>query len=177
MDAEAATAVVAVWRCTNELVVALDAQLGEPTDCYVNGSQVWLRDDGPRDVTLEWRLHPVGGYQRPPATSTQNVFRRIVRAVVTANGGLQPNSGDGSEPPSAEPNLVGDPVSLWGGLEVFSAYDDTLDADELRAACVALLGIEPDAVGPVDHDLIGNEWERSGGASDIISALMTQLGR
>ena len=177
METEAAPAVVAVWRCTNELVVALDAQLGEPTDCYVNGSQVWLRDDGPRDITLEWRLHPVGGYQRPPATSTQNVFRRIVRAVTAANGGLNAEPADGTEPTAFEPNLVGDPVSLWGGLEVFSAYDDPLEADELRAACVTLLGIEPDAVGAVDHDLIGNEWERSSGASDIISALMSQLGR
>ena len=72
---------VAVWRCTHELLRALDAHLGEPTDTYVNGSQVWLRDDGPRDITLEWRLHPVGGYQRPSATSTNNVFRRMVRSL------------------------------------------------------------------------------------------------
>lgn len=152
---------VAVWRCTPELVLALDAQLGEPTDTYVNGSQVWLRDDGPRDITLEWRLHPVGGYQRPPATSTTNVFRRVVRSIE----------------PGAEGHPVADPVLLWGGLEVFSAYDEDLTADELRSCCVGLLSIEPDAVGPVDHDPIGDEWERSAGASDIISALMSQLAR
>lgn len=161
MDTEPVLSTVAVWRCSHDLLRALDAHLGEPTDTYVNGSQVWLRDDGPGDITLEWRLHPVAGYQRPAATSTNNVFRRMVRALH----------------PDEEPNMLGDPLALWSGLEVFSAYDEELSADALRGCCVGLVGIEPDAVGMVDHDPIGNEWERSAGAFDIISALMTQLGR
>ena len=36
-----------VWRASPELIVALDVRFGEPVDAYVNGSQVWLRDDGP----------------------------------------------------------------------------------------------------------------------------------
>ena len=43
-----------VWRCTPALVVALADRLGDPVDSYVNGSQVWLRDDGPGGITLEW---------------------------------------------------------------------------------------------------------------------------
>ncbi len=154
---------VAVWRCSPALIVALDTQLGEPSDTYVNGSQVWLRDDGPRDITLELRLHPVGGYQRPAATSTTNVFRRIATEVAA---------------PEVDPaTAIASPESLWGGLEVFSAYEELLSADELRDWCVRLIGIEPDAVGSVDHDPIGDEWERTAGASDIFSALMAQLRR
>lgn len=163
MDLDPPLPTVAVWRCTRALIVALDAQLGEPTDTYVNGSQVWLRDDGPGEVTLEWRLHPVGGYRRPPATSTTNVFRRIATGL--------------AQPAADEAVAIAAPESLWGGLEVFSAYEEPLGAEELRACCVTLLGIEPDAVGTVDHDPIADEWERTAGASDIFSALMAQLGR
>lgn len=154
---------MALWRCTSTLIRALDSQLGEPTDTYVNGSQVWLRDDGPRNITLEWRLHPVGGYRRPSATSTTNVFRRIA-------AGLNELHADHTV-------AIAAPESLWGGLEVFSAYEEPLEAEELRACCVALLGIEPDVVGPVDHDPIADEWERTAGASDIFVALAAQLGR
>jgi hypothetical protein len=41
-----------VWRATPSLVVALDDRFGEPVDAYVNGSQTWLRDDGPGGATL-----------------------------------------------------------------------------------------------------------------------------
>ena len=55
-----------VWRAERlRLVVALDDRFGEPVDAYVNGSQVWLRDDGPGGVTVEWRLHPVAAYRLP----------------------------------------------------------------------------------------------------------------
>ena len=47
-----------VWRISDALVLALDDAFGEPTDTYVNGSQVWLLDNGPAGATLEWRLHP-----------------------------------------------------------------------------------------------------------------------
>ncbi len=42
-----------VWRTTPHLIVALDERFGEPVDAYVNGSQVWFRDDGPEGITLD----------------------------------------------------------------------------------------------------------------------------
>ena len=36
-----------VWKASPELLLRLDERFGEPVDTYVNGSQVWLRDDGP----------------------------------------------------------------------------------------------------------------------------------
>ena len=147
-----------VWRASPELLLALDGQFGEPVDTYVNGSQVWLRDDGPAGEALEWRLHPVGGYRRPPGLATEEVFD-VVTAALAA----------GEEPPVSIDQL-------WEGLEAFAAYDDELEPATLAAACTASLGIAPDAVGVADHDLIGDQWEQSAGASSIVAALLDQLG-
>ncbi|MCU4186916.1 hypothetical protein K6U06_21300 [Acidiferrimicrobium sp. IK] len=149
-----------VWRATPELIVALDDRFGEPVDAYVNGSQVWLRDDGPGEVTLEWRLHPVAGYRRPPKVGTYEVFSATSLALAT-----------GAEPPA--------PLDqLWDGLEVFVAYGDQAPAVEpapLAAAAAAALGIAPDASGLVDHGPLGDEWERTGGKVSVIAGLLAQL--
>jgi hypothetical protein len=71
-----------VWRATDELILALDGRFGPPVDAYVNGSQVWLREDGPGGVTLEWRLHPVAGFRRPAGTGTYELFETVVDALV-----------------------------------------------------------------------------------------------
>ena len=147
-----------VWRATPELIAALDGQFGPPHDAYVNGSQVWLRDDGPGDVTIEWRLHPVAGYQRPAPVGTYEVFEVTADALAT-----------GGEPPA--------PLDrLWDGLEAFAAYGDELEPATLSAACTAALGRPPDVAGLADHDGIGDEWERTGGAVSIFAALLSQLG-
>ena len=146
-----------VWRASPELLLALDDRFGEPVDTYVNGSQVWLRDDGPGDTVLEWRLHPVAGYQRPPGVATEEVFDVVTRALAA-----------GEAPPV--------PLDrLWDGLEAFAAYDDEIEPAILSSACTAALGRAPDASGLVDHDLIGDQWERSAGATSIVAALLDQL--
>jgi hypothetical protein len=146
-----------VWRATPELIVALDGRFGEPVDAYVNGSQVWLRDDGPGDMTIEWRLHPVAGYRRPPKTDTYDVFARAALAF-----------GTGSEPPA--------PLDqLWEGLEAFSAYGEEIEPAPLAAAATQALGIAPDACGIVDHQKIGDEWESTRGRTSVITALFAQL--
>ena len=146
-----------VWVTTPELVVALDDRFGESTDAYVNGSQVWLREDGPRGVTLEWRLHPVAGYQPPPGLDTYSVFPTLALAVST-----------GAPPPAV-------PESLWDGLEAFAAYGDEVEPAPLGQAAAESLGIPPAAVGLVDHAAIGDAWERSGGRVSIVSLLLEQL--
>jgi hypothetical protein len=146
-----------VWLATPEIVVALDERFGEPLDAYVNGSQVWLREDGPGGVTVEWRLHPVAGYRRPPAAGTYDVFTRTALALAT-----------GSAPPA--------PLDrLWEGLEAFPAYGDEVEPAPLAAAATASIGIPPDAAGLVDHRSIGDEWERSKGRHSIVAALLEQL--
>jgi hypothetical protein len=147
-----------VWRLTPELVVALDERFGEPVDAYVNGSQVWIRDDGPGGVTLEWRLHPVAGFERPPALSTHDLFPSVALSLAT-----------GETPVSA-------PASLWDGLEAFPAYDDVeVEPAPLAAAVTASLGIAPTASGLVDHTSIGDAWEAAEGRISIVNALLDQL--
>lgn len=147
-----------VWKASPALLLTLDARFGEPVDTYVNGSQVWLRDDGPSGEVLEWRLHPVGGYRRPDGLATEEVFDVVTAAL--AGGG---------EPPV--------PLDrLWEGLEAFAAYDEEMEPATLAAACTASLGVPPDAAGLADHELIGDQWERSGGATSIVAALLDQLG-
>ncbi len=147
-----------VWKASPELLLTLDDRFGEPVDTYVNGSQVWLRDDGPAGEAIEWRLHPVAGYRRPDGLSTEEVFDVVTAALAT-----------GDQPPV--------PLDrLWEGLEAFAAYDDELEPAILAAACSESLGVPPDAAGLADHDLIGDQWEQSRGATSIVAALLEQLG-
>jgi hypothetical protein len=146
-----------VWRLSPDLLLALDERFGEPVDTYVNGAQVWLRDDGPAGEALEWRLHPVAGFQRPTAVEPHDLLATVVYALRT-----------GEDPPA--------PIEvLWEGLEAFAAYGDELEPAPLAAACTTALGIAPDAYGVVDHDRVGDDWERSGGRTSIVQSLLTQL--
>ncbi len=146
-----------VWRLTPELVRALDDRFGDPLDAYVNGSQVWIRDDGPGGTALEWRLHPAADYRRPDGWASEDVFPASASALA-----------QGADPPLA-------PAAVWEGLEAFAAYGDELEPAPLAAAATASLGLAPDAAGLVDHGLVGDAWEHSGGRTSIIDALLAQL--
>ena len=144
-----------VWRTTTELIRQLDERFGDPVDAYVNGSQTWLIENGPNGATIEWRLHPVANYERPPNTDTYAVFRRA------ADGRL-------------------DPATLWDGLEAFPAYEDDATATPttphtLTQATTDALGLAPDASGLVDHDVIGDEWEATNGGVSVVARLLAQL--
>lgn len=146
-----------VWRTDEALIVALDQRFGEPVDAYVNGSQVWLRDDGPERITLEWRLHPVPGFVRPPTVSTYDLFPAVALALA-----------EGVAPPA--------PVTtLWDGLEAFAAYGDEVEPAPLAAAVARALGRPPDAAGLVDHQAVGDRWEATGGRTSIVAALLGEL--
>lgn len=139
------------------MLLALDERFGEPVDAYVNGAQVWLRDDGPRGEGLEWRLHPVAGFRQPPGVSHHDLLAAVVYALRAA------------EVPPAPP------ATLWDGLEAFPAYGDEIEPARLAGACTEALGIAPDAYGLVDHTTPGDAWERSGGAVSVIDLLFEQL--
>ena len=146
-----------VWRTDAALVLALQERFGDPVDAYVNGSQVWLRDDGPGGITLEWRLHPVAGFRRPDGLDTYDVFPATALALAT-----------GQRPPAAIDEL-------WDGLETFAAYGDEVEPATLAAATTESLGRAPNAAGLVDHGPIADEWERSGRRTSIVDALLAQL--
>jgi hypothetical protein len=107
----------ALWLVDGELVNALDAQLGPPIDSYLNGSQTWLTPDGPGDVELEWRLHPVAGYQTPGGLSHYDVWETVVAALA----GLSNTADADPEALSLGAARVA-LTALWDGLECFAAY-------------------------------------------------------
>lgn len=146
-----------LWVATPELVVALDGRFGPPLDAYVNGSQVWLRDDGPGGITIEWRLHPVAGYEPPSSVGTYELFETTALALAA-----------GTEPPAPLEHL-------WDGLEAFAAYGDETEPALLGAAVTGALERAPDACGLVDHEAVADAWERSGRRTSIVADLMAQL--
>jgi hypothetical protein len=147
-----------VWRARPEVIVALDDRFGEPVDAYVNGSQVWIRDDGPAGMALEWRLHPVAGYRRPQGVGTYEVFAATALALAT-----------GAQPPAPLEDL-------WDGLEAWPVDGDETEPGPLSEAAAASLGTAPDAFGLVDHQGIGDRWEATGGRVSVIADLLAQLG-
>jgi hypothetical protein len=152
----------AVWRVTPELVLAMDERLGTPVDCYVNGSQTWFTGE----PVLEWRLHPIAGYQPPEGISPYDLWDLVVDAVTAG------------APASALPIGTASVglTDLWDGLECFPAYGDELEPATLAQRVLETLGRTPDLSGLVDHDTIGDEWERSAGSVSVLDLLVRQLG-
>lgn len=146
-----------VWRCSDELILALAGHFGPPADAYVNGSQVWLRDDGPGETTVEYRLHPVAAYRRPRGAGTHELFEEVADAVAAGRSGPAP------------------PEELWGGLEAYAAYGDEIEPATLAETATRALGLAPDAFGLVDHGRLGEEWENSRGKISLAHAVLTEL--
>jgi hypothetical protein len=155
----------AVWRIAPELVLALDGHLGAPLDSYVNGTQTWLTDDGPGDTPLEWRLHPVAAYRSPVGLSHYELWEQVVGQL---EAGRDPGAlALGDDAPRAL-------TSLWDGLEAFTPHDDVEPATLAHAAATSL-GRTPDAVGLVDHDRIGDAWEKARRELSIVALLLDEL--
>lgn len=155
----------AVWRLSPELVLALDEHFGPPVDSYVNGSQTWLLDNGPGGVTLEWRLHPVAAYRPPAELSHYDLWERVVAQLHAG--------GDPGALALGEERRALD--SLWEGLEAFAAYGDEVEPATLAQSASAAIGRAPDATGLVDHDRVGDAWERAHGQVSIIGLLLEEL--
>jgi hypothetical protein len=157
-----------VWTISPELVLALDEQLGSPVDSYVNGSQTWLvGDEDKGELVLEFRLHPVAGYRTPKGSSHYDVWETVVAQL-----------SQGVDPDALQ---VGEEVrpltSMWDGLEAFAAYGDDIEPARLASLATDALGRAPDRAGLVDHDAIGDAWERANGNVSIVSLLLDQLSR
>lgn len=154
-----------VWRVEPALVLALDEHLGPPVDSYVNGTQTWLTDDGPGEITLEWRLHPVAGYRPAPGSSHYDLWEQVLAALCSD---VDPDALElGSEHRTLR--------SLWDGLECFAAYGEEIEPAPLAQAATDALRRAPDAVGLVDHDRIGVAWEQAKGTISITEMLLAEL--
>ena len=169
----------AVWRISPELVLALDEHLGPPVDSYVNGSQTWLVGDEPSGPTessgntgtgdaemiLEFRLHPVSGYRAPAGCSHYDIWETVVTQL--------------SQEVDAQALQLGNETrsldDLWDGLEAFPAYGDEIEPARLTALVTTALALAPDRAGLVDHEAIGDAWERANGKVSIVELLVDQL--
>ena len=145
----------AIWPVAPEVVLALDARFGEPTDMYVNGSQTWIEGNGPGGCVLEWRLHPVKGFQRPPDLGTYELWENVVDSLRAGSS------------PSLD--------TLWDVLECFPTYGDDPEPSALAAAAGEALGVPPERFGLVDHDRIGDAWEKARGQVSVMELLRQQL--
>jgi hypothetical protein len=156
----------AVWTISPELVLAIDEHLGAPVDSYVNGSQTWLvGDEDAGETVLEFRLHPVAGYRTPKGASHYDVWEQAVSQLAQASDAAALHLGDEIRPLS----------SCWDGLECFAPYADDLEPARLASQATEMLGRTPDRAGLVDHDAIGDAWERAHGNVSIVALLMEQL--
>lgn len=160
----------ALWRIRAEVVLALDERLGLPVDSYVNGSQTWLVEEsghtgGDPAPTFEWRLHPVARYRTPAGMSHYDLWEQVVAQLSAGT--------------SADALALGDErralSSLWDGLECFVAFGDDVEPANLAHIVTEVLGIPPDAVGMVDHERVGDAWERAHGDVSIVALLEDQL--
>ena len=155
-----------LWRTTPQLIEALADTFGDPDDGYVNGSQVWLRETDAA-ITLEWRLHPVANFARAFAASgldsSAGAHHELFATVAAALSQLS------MSPTDVEPSV------LWDGLECFPAYGDELEPATLALAVRAMFSLAPDGCGLVDHDSVGDAWERATTAVSIVDLLFDQL--
>ena len=157
----------AVWLVSPDLLLALDERLGPPVDSYVNGSQVWLTDDGPGGTTLEWRLHPAPGYSTPRGLSHYDLWETAVARLSIAGSDHPEVMALGSESRSL--------ASLWEGREGYPAHGEAREPAPRGAAATDARGVAPERAGLVDHEAVGDEWERSERTASIISLLLAQL--
>src|SRR4051794_36597645 len=142
----------AVWTISPELVLALDAHLGTPVDSYVNGSQTWLVGDADAgEVVVEFRLHPVASYVTPKGASHYDVWDAVVDQLTEHCDPAALRIGEDLKP------LTG----LWDGLEAYSAYGEDLEPVQLTNLVTAALERAPDRTGLVDHEEIGDAWEKA----------------
>jgi hypothetical protein len=110
-------------------------------------------------------LHPVASYRSPTELSHYDLWERVVSQL---HAGGDPSALALGE----EMRAV---ASLWEGLEAFAAYGDEIEPATLAQAAAAAIGRPPDAAGLVDHDRLGETWERARGDVSIVSLLLEEL--
>jgi hypothetical protein len=110
-------------------------------------------------------MHPVAGYRLPAKFSHYDVWETVVTQLI-----------QGTDPQALRLGTEVRPLSgLWDGLEAFPAYGDEIEPARLASVVTAALALAPDRTGLVDHQAIGDEWERANGKVSIVALLIDQL--
>jgi len=141
-------AAVILTKNSPELLKLLIERLSDPVDSYWNGSHTWFTSAGDND--FEWRLHPISGFKMPEASRPEELLDLALEGQI-------------------------DIEHYWEGLEVFSLSEEPCTLEELHDHIFGKLEIELDAIGLVDHETIGNDFERNSGNISIIKLLKDQI--
>jgi hypothetical protein len=156
------------YRVDAALIELLDTRLCPPLDSYVRGWQVWLEDNGPAGVRLEWRLHPPAGFRMPRKVNPHDLFDVVLQGLADCG---DPDTD--AFPAGEERRTLRE---TWEALEVFPAFDDEVAVAELVAcAAAALGGRRPDVAGHVDHGRLGDLWKGSKGDLSVAEVLLGEL--
>ncbi len=116
-------------------------------------------------MILEFRLHPVSGYRPPDGCSHYDIWESVVAQLT-----------QGADPQALQlGNEVRPLTGLWDGLEAFPAYGDEIEPARLANVTTTAIELAPDRTGLVDHEAIGDAWERAGGRVSIVALLIDQL--
>jgi hypothetical protein len=107
----------------------------------------------------------VAGYRPPAGLSHYDLWERVVAQLRA--GGDPGTLALGEERRALD--------SLWEGLEAFAAYGDEVEPATLAQTASAAIGRPPDATGLVDHDRVGDAWERARGDVSIVGLLLEEL--
>ncbi|MGI8574737.1 MAG: hypothetical protein ACR2MA_05215 [Egibacteraceae bacterium] len=156
-----------VFRVDAALIERLDERLGPPLDSYVSGWQVWLEDHGPDGATLEWRLHPPAGFAMPRGVNPHDLFELVLQGISEVEA-----------PDTEELELGRERLRLravWEVLEIFPTFGDELEPRAVSATVVSAIDRAADAVGYVDHDLLGDLYKGRRGDFSVGEALLAQL--
>ena len=129
----------------------LHGTFGEPVDSYWNGSHTWFEEpDLLHNTRIEWRLHPVSGFDMPKASRPEELFEMIIEGSMDVEHYIE-------------------------GLEVFPVDENEITIEEFKKYVFERINIEADFSGFIDHESIANEYEKSNGDVSITSLIAAQL--
>jgi hypothetical protein len=156
------------YRVDAALIELLDTRLGPPLDSYVRGWQVWLEENGPDGIQLEWRLHPPAGFRMPRGVNPHDLFDVVLQGLADCD---DPDS-DAFAAGQEQRTLSG----IWEALEVFPAFDVDVPLDGIvEAATMALGGRRPAVAGHIDHGRLGDQWKGAKGNLSVGAVLLGDL--
>jgi len=137
----------------------------DDVDSLVRGGAPVDVASGGTAVILEFRLHPVSGYRPPAGCSHYDIWEAVVTQLSQRTDAQNLRLGNEARPLSG----------MWDGLEAFPAYGDEIEPARLATLATAALALPPDRTGLVDHEAIGDAWERANGKVSIVALLIDQL--
>ena len=149
----------------------------------MNGTQVWLTpepssappahgDGDGAEATLEWRLHPAGGFRAPAGCSHHDLWDET-QSAIAMRVDAHPTGGGDTITIGTERRAL---ASLWDGLECFPRGTATRSSPPRSSLgpVRSCRSTRPPPGSSTTHEY-GKTWERSGGKASIVTMLLEEL--